>query len=380
VDRRKFLAIAGGGAVLAAVGGLGALATRTPEKALQPWSDAGSLYTDPRKRALSYAILAPNPHNRQPWRVDLSTPDRAILLVDTNRMLPFTDPYNRQITIGLGCFLEVMRMAAAQDGYRVEFDLFPAGSDSQLLDDRPVANAVFLKDESVLADPLFQYVMNRRSLKEPYDLERPVGSDILTEIQGAAAITMVASSNEAASVQALRKLTHDALQLEVDTPRTYQESVDLFRIGKAEIESSPDGIAFSGPLFETLHLLGLFTRESAVDGSSSGYKQGIAAILRNTDTAMAHIWQVTTGNTREDQINAGRDWVRINLAATSNGVGVQPLSQALQEYPEMKSLYDEVHRKLAPNGGTVQMLARLGYAEAVSASPRWPLTAKIVKE
>jgi len=380
MDRRKFLAIAGGGVVLAAAGRLGALATRTPDKASQPWSDAGSLYTDPRKRALSYANLAPNPHNRQPWRVDLSTPDQAILLVDTHRMLPFTDPFNRQITIGLGCFLEVMRMAAAQDGYRVEFDLFPAGADSKSLDSRPVANAVFVKDESVSADPLFQHVMNRRSLKEPYDLERPVASDILADIQGAASFTSADSTNETASVQGLRRLTHDALQLEVDTPRTYQESVDLFRIGKAEIESNPDGIGFSGPMFETLHLFGLFTRESAVDRSSAAYKQGIATILRNTDTAMAHIWQVTVSNTREDQINAGRDWVRINLAATANAVAVQPLSQALQEYPEMKLLYDKVHRKLAPNGGTVQMLARLGYAEAVSASPRWPLQAKIVKE
>jgi len=379
VDRRKFLAVTSGGAVLAATG-LGVLATRTPDKTLRPWTDAGSRYTDPRKSALSYAILAPNPHNRQPWQVDLSTPDQAILLVDTKRLLPHTDPFNRQITIGLGCFLEVMRMGAAQQGYRVEIDLFPAGADSKSLDSRPVANAVFFKDESVPADPLFQHVMNRRSLKEPYDLDRPVGSDILVDIQGAANTTITDSSNATASVQALRKLTHDALQLEIDTPRTYQESVDLFRIGKTEIESNPDGISFSGPLFETLHLLGLFTRETAVDRSSSAYKQGIAAILRNTDTAMAHIWQVTPSNTREEQINAGGDWVRINLAATANGVAVQPLSQALQEYPEMKPLYDEVHRKLAPAGGTVQMLARLGYAEAVSASPRWPLEAKIVKE
>jgi len=380
VDRRKFLAITGGGVVLAAAAGFGTFATRTPDKALMPWSDAGSLYSDPRKRALSYAILAPNPHNRQPWQVDLSISDRVILLVDTERLLPFTDPFNRQITIGLGCFLEVMRMSAAQQGYRVEFDLFPIGSDGRSLDSRPVANAVFFKDENVLVDPLFQHVMNRRSLKEPYDLTRPVGFDILADIQGAANVTMADSSNETASVQALRKLTHDALQLEIDTPRTYQESVDLFRIGKAEIESNPDGIDFSGPLFEILHLFGLFTRKSAVDTSSSAYKQGIAAILRNTDTAMAHIWQVTTNNTREDQIDAGRDWVRINLAATSNGVAVQPLSQALQEFPEMKSLYDEVHRKLAPEGGTVQMLARLGYAEAAPPSPRWPLRAKIVKE
>lgn len=120
------------------------------------------------------------------------------------------------------------------------------------------------------------------------------------------------------------------------------------------------------------------TREGSLDTSSSMFSEGKKVVLANTDTAMAHLWQVSTGNSRTDQINAGRDWVRLNLAATAEGVGMQPLSQALQEYAEMKPHYDQVHKLLAPQGGTVQMLARLGYAEPVPPSPRWPLEAKIV--
>ena len=73
------------------------------------------------------------------------------------------------------------------------------------------------------------------------------------------------------------------------------------------------------------------------------------------------------------------DWVRINLAATAAGLGIQPLSQALQEYPEMDRLYRQVHTMLAPDGGTVQMLARLGYADPVAPSPRWPLETRILR-
>ncbi|MDQ7069355.1 MAG: hypothetical protein Q9M48_01160 [Rhodobacterales bacterium] len=142
VNRRKFLSIVGGGVVLAATGAGGFLATRTPQKALAPWGKAGN-YEEPRRRALSYAILAPNPHNRQPWVVDLSQSGKIFLYVDTDRMLPHTDPYNRQITIGLGCFLEMLRMAAAQDGYRATIKAFPEGSDSAALDRRPVAEVRF---------------------------------------------------------------------------------------------------------------------------------------------------------------------------------------------------------------------------------------------
>jgi hypothetical protein len=110
------------------------------------------------------------------------------------------------------------------------------------------------------------------------------------------------------------------------------------------------------------------------------FAQGRDAVLANTDTAMAHFWLVTGSNTRQDQIAAGRDWVRVHLAATALGLGLQPLSQALQEFPEMAACYAQAHQKLAPAGGTVQMLARLGYATPVGPSPRWPLDAKIIAE
>lgn len=380
MNRRNFLTLAGGGIVLAAGATFGVVATRSPEQALAPWAQAGSLYDEPRKRALSYAILAPNPHNRQPWLVDLSTPDQIVLRVDTDRLLPQTDPFNRQITIGLGCFLEVMRMAAAEDGYRVEFQLFPDGESPERLDKRTVAVASFTKDTSIRRDPLFAYVLSRRSIKEPYDLTKNVPSDALARIAAAATNgSTLGGSNDMQSVETLRSLTHDALVIEIETPHTYQESVDLFRIGKSEIEANPDGIDFSGPLFESLHLVGAKTREAALDQSSSVFAQGKNAVLANTDTAMAHVWQVSVGNSRVDQINAGRDWVRVHLAATAEGLAMQPLSQALQEYIEMKPLYEKIHKMLAPTGGTVQMLARLGYAAQVPPSPRWPLEAKILK-
>ncbi len=380
MNRRKFLLLAGGGFVLAAGAGIGTIASRSPDKALRPWLDAGSLYREPRKRALSYAILAPNPHNQQPWQVDLSEENRVILTVDQNRMLPHTDPFARQITIGFGCFIEVLRMAAVADGYTVTFDLFPEGEDMTRLDQFPVAVATFVKDPDVQPDPLFRHVLDRRSLKVPYDPEKTVPDNSLAAISKAAIHARVFTTNDKARVGTLRDLTRKALLIEIETPRTYRESVDLFRIGKHEIEANPDGIDFSGPLFELLNATGQFSREAALDLESTAFAQGKASVLANVDTAMAHVWQVTQGNSRVDQIRAGQDWVRINLAATAEGIGTQPLSQALQEYPEMKTLYQHAHSQLAPDGGTVQMLARLGYAAPAPASPRWPLSAKIIKE
>lgn len=378
LTRRGMLFLIGGGAVLAAGGGLGYAATRSPQTAYLPWQMAGS-YSDPRMRALSWALLAPNPHNRQPWLADLAEEGVVTLYADPDRMLPHTDPFNRQITIGLGCFLELLRMAAAEDGFRVETTRFPQGAGAQALDRRPVARLTFHADPAVLRDPLFAQVPARRSNKEPFDMNRPVASAVLPQL---AAVVRNGSrfggTVDQAEIAEWRALTHDALRIEVQTPRTYGESVNLFRIGHQEVDANPDGIDFTGPLFETLRLTGQFTREAAHDPTSMAYKSGMNAIFANTDSAMGHIWLVTRDNSRKTQIATGADWLRVNLAATALGLGVQPLSQALQEFPEMAEPYRQVHDRLAPGGGTVQMLARIGYGAVTGHSPRWPLESRIL--
>jgi hypothetical protein len=377
LSRRKTLALIGGGTILAASAGAGFAVTRSPRTAHLPWELAGT-YDEPRRRALSWALLAPSPHNQQPWLADLSEEGVVTLHSDPGRLLPHTDPFNRQITIGMGGFLEIMRMAAAEDGYRVDLALFPDGEDPLALDDRPIARAVFVADPEVARDPLFAQVPHRRSLKEPYDTARPLSADALAAIGAAATMTLVDTTADPTRVQEMRDLSTEAFVIEFGTPRTMKESVDLFRIGAREVDANPDGLDFSGPMFETLRLAGLFTREGSLDPNGFSARSALDMVSRNMQTAVAHLWQVTPTNTRADQIRAGMDWVRLNLKATELGIGMQPLSQALQEFPEMAPLYARVHEMLAPAGGTVQMWARLGYGPTVGPSPRWPLDAKIV--
>ena len=377
LTRRKTIALLGGGAILAAGGAGGYSVTRKPQLALAPWEHAGT-YTEPRMKALSYAILAPNPHNKQPWLVDLRQPNEVTLTVDLNRLLPHTDPFNRQIVIGLGCFLEVMALAAAADGFRVELDLFPDGEDQRALDQRRVAVARFLPGQGTPEPALFDHVLQRRSLKVPYDLERPVENAVLQSLAAAVVKgSTVGTTNIKTDVDALREMTTQALEVELRTPRTYKESVDLFRIGHREVDANPDGIDFSGVQFETLRLFGLFSRAGALDPGGMSFQAGIDLVNANARSGKAYVWLTTAGNSRTEQIQAGRDWVRLNLAATAMGLGVQPMSQPLQEYPEMKKHYDDVHARLAPDGAIVQMLGRLGYGKMTPPSPRWHIDQKV---
>lgn len=366
LTRRKTLALIGGGCVLAAgTAAAGFVGTRTPRDAQRPWTLAGG-YDDPRLNALSFALLAPNPHNLQPWKVALVGGDGLRLYHDTTRRLPETDPFDRQITIGLGCFLEQMVLAASAAGWAVDLRLFPQGQDT----DAPVAEARFAQGAS--ADPLAAHILARRSCKAPFG-DRAVPAALANELEALADI-----HTDARMVSALKKLTWEAWLVETMTPHTMQESIDLMRMGKAEINATPDGIDLGGPFLESLMLAGVLTRESLADQHSISFEQGKISYRDMLDATPAYAVLTSADNSRVAQIEAGRRWLRLNLATTGMGLSLHPVSQALQEYPEMAEHYRTAHGLLAPEGQTVQMLGRLGYGPASPRTPRWPLEAKLI--
>jgi len=375
MNRRTFFATAGASLVAVSGAGAGAFAlTRTPSAALAPWDRAGK-GTDPRLRAFGFAILAPNPHNRQPWLIELIGNDGAMIYCNLNKRLPETDPFDRQITIGFGCFLELLRLAAADSGYAVTVTPFPDGEPEPRLDQRPIAHVRFRRQADTARDPLFGQARRRRSNKEPFDTDRPVAAATLQQLARAADNTVaIGTTADPEPVATLRDLTWRAHLLESTTPRTLMESVRLMRIGKAEIEASPDGIDLGGPMLELLKAVGVLNRDTLADPNSTAFAQGLDMYREIMGTAMAYIWVTTAGNRRVDQLAAGRAWLRINLQAAALGVALHPVSQTLQEFAEMRPLYDDVHGRLLPSGQVrVQMLGRLGYGVAVDPSPRWPL-------
>lgn len=121
---RSFIRLMGGGMVLAAGG---TVAATMPDAATQPWRHPGA-HADTRRFMLAHALLAPNPHNRQPWIADLRESGVIHLMCDGQQLLPETDPHGRQILIGCGAFLELAVIAGAQQGIKVDAKPLPDGA------------------------------------------------------------------------------------------------------------------------------------------------------------------------------------------------------------------------------------------------------------
>jgi hypothetical protein len=178
-----------------------------------------------------------------------------------------------------------------------------------------------------------------------------------------------------------RAIAREAWRIELVTPRTVMESMKVLRVGPTEIAQHRDGISINEPMVRALAAVGLFDRSKAPGPDDSATTQQVKDFNAKIEATPAFFWMVTDGNDRRTQVNAGRAYVRAQLAATAQGLSMHPLQQALQEYPEQAGPYAAIHRLVGAQtpGQTVQMWARLGYAPPVGAAPRRGLEAHLVR-
>jgi hypothetical protein len=385
MNRRRFIRVAGGGVILAAGAAATGCSSAMPAEAIAPWQGPGQ-ESDIRRWILGYAILAPHSHNLQSWLVDLSVPDRILLRCDLQRLLPETDPYSRQIMMSHGTFIELLDIAARERGLRTEITLFPEGVFAQdKLDTRPVASIRLVGDPAVPKDPLFAQILKRHTHRGAYDLARPVPASAWQAMAAAVQpnplrFGFVAADRPEVLAQQ-RAVAAEAWRIEMVTPRAIMESFKVLRVGPDEVARHRDGLTLLDPTVVWMSRLGLFDRSKVPGPDDYATTSQIKDFNAKLDSTPGFLWLVTEANDRTTQVHAGRAYVRVQLAATAQGVVMQPLQQALQEYPEQASPHAKIRRLLdadAP-GQTVQMWARVGVAPPAAPAPRRGVDAHIVR-
>ncbi len=165
------------------------------------------------------------------------------------------------------------------------------------------------------------------------------------------------------------------MRIEVANESTHAETIEMFRFNDEEMEKYRDGfgVAQSGTkgfnkfMIETFFL----KRDKALPPDSSFSKGAIKLTEKQAESAAAYGWITSKTNTRLDQLRVGRAYERTNLISSALGLAQHPMSQILQEYSDMNSLQNELKQFLGiPDGHTIQILFRLGYADPVVHSPR----------
>lgn len=382
-DRRNFIKISSTTAGVVLVPGIftGCFTkSEKMQKEVSAWDGHKYDEKDIRIIVLSYAILAPNPHNKQPWLIQLKDESNFDLYVDTNRTLPHTDPPFRQLHIGQGTFLENLNLAALNFGYKAIINYFPQGQYSNsVIENKPVASIQLIQDKSITKDPLFDQILVRQSNKRAYDNEKAplkqlkmLQSKIKEELENGFSLNITSKTEH---MEKLRDIMVNSMKIESNNHDRDMETIKMFRFSKEEVNKYKDGfgLAQSGVtgikkfLIENLFL----SRDSAEKDPISFGKEAISMTQNQVDSTTTFGWLTTTNNNRLDQVKAGRAYERINLLANSLGLEIHPMSQVLQEYSDMNGLQKEFLNYLkVPKGHTVQMFFRIGTAAKVEHSPR----------
>jgi hypothetical protein len=163
-------------------------------------------------------------------------------------------------------------------------------------------------------------------------------------------------------------------RVEFGTPATWAESANAMRVGTAAVAAEPSGVSVLGTMVWWGDKLGMLDLASLRSTDGVAAKTAVDTSIDAARNTHAWAWLISADNSRRSQIEAGRAYMRTDLAAASLGLAIQPNSQVLQEFPEMAALYDNFHREVGvSHPSRVQMFVRLGYASRPEPAPRRPL-------
>ena len=331
--------------------------------------------SDPILMAINVGITAPNSHNTQPWKFRIISPLEMILYVDEKRILPVTDPPVRQVHISQGTFLELLSIGASQLGYSAKIELFPEGTYPSIEPGKkPVAHVQLVKDASA-PDSLYSMVAERHTNRAEYEgpMISPAELEKVEADAGAGYAKRVAIYGD--DMKPYLPLMNSAMELETMTYRLSDETRGWFRFSDREIQEKRDGLGlpdqgvtgFTRWMIETFFL----SREPEKFHDPANNKLFLDRYKKKIDSARALYYWSTSSNTIVDWVKTGRDYARFQLAMMKAGLRMHPLSQILQEFPEMDDLrakFEKISGVSAP--AKIQMIVRIGRSDYKYFTPR----------
>ncbi|WP_034261606.1 Acg family FMN-binding oxidoreductase [Bacillus sp. J33] len=343
----------------------------------EPWMNSYyKRYSDPRVQLAAHGILAPSGHNMQPWQVRLD-PDPKIfyLYSDPNKLVPLADPLARQTLISQGTFLEYLQAAGERLGYKLEIELFPEGEYDEndlktSMKTKPVAKISIQPDKSK-ENPLYEHLFKPDTNRSPYKDKELTSQEIKTlkEINNEPDLKLEIFQSDS-DRKTLGEFAVNGAKIESSLKRINEESANLFRANEYQKNKYRYGYSVEGQGISGMkkHIMqGLITLFPAINSEKTSADLFVKSTQTAVDHTPAYAMIISKDNSRVSQIKAGRLYSRFVLKSHSLGIVVQPPSQVLEEYPEMKEQYEKIHAKYAKDGYTIQMFVRIG--SPTSASP-----------
>jgi nitroreductase len=302
----------------------------------------GALHIEQQMRSLvRYAVLAPSTRNSQPWRFTIER-NTVRVWADPSRRLPAADPDGRELFLSLGCALENLLAAGALLGYRYEVACVP---DPRAPDLAAVVRFHPSFRTPSAHGPTLETLQLRRTAYRPF-LAREISPPSLERLRlvaGEPGVRFVLCdrpdrrrSADVLSVRAVAILFGD---------EDYQREL---------LAGEGDGAVWLAGQSGRLTVSQLQPARRLA--------QQLSAVLRSAPL-LGVIGSL--GDSPVDRLRSGRVLERLWLAATAEGLAMQPVGYALAAPATREAL-----AALFPEAGPrPQQLVRVGYAVARDGAP-----------
>ena len=199
---------------------------------------------------LAHALLAPSPHNVQPWRVRILDDTNAELWIEKRRTLPKEDVTGSFIILTMGIFIETLRIVASHHGLALEDEPIhaPDWYAAEHLESMagplfPFARLRLRTDDAIEPGPALELLDRRRTSRLPYGPD-PVDAAASLRLDEVARAWghRYAQITDAARIERLLDLNVDAVFEDLNHAPYHDELVGWIRYTHAESGAHRDGL------------------------------------------------------------------------------------------------------------------------------------------
>ena len=331
--------------------------------------EATALWTD----LLATAILAPSPHNVQPWAVRIADRKTAVLFVDLQRALPKEDVTGSFLISAMGTFLETLAIAASNAQLRLEYELL---CDLTTLPSRicvadellPFAQLRLASADATKAEYTKEDVERRATARMAYEIAAVPETDLrrVGDVASAHGLRFGFTQDEA-TIRVMLGVNVDALFYDLNDPKYHDEIAMWFRCGVREERAHQDGLSSRCMCMSPMEL-SIAKRSPAVlrvplvrDIAGLYYRRTLATPC--VGWLSGDFWEP------EAALRCGHALMRCWLTITQLGLSLHPLGNLVTNR-------DAAARIASLTGAKdIWFIFKLGYARNVPKSLRRPVAA-----
>ena len=344
------LALIGAGASYSEVLRMGSMAEYNASVA----ATRRALATNPEVRDfIRYATLAPNGHNTQPWRFEVSD-SQILILPDFARRTPVVDPDDHHIFVSLGAAAENLALACAARGRAGEISFNSAGDGA----------AMFTFGGGPAPEvALFDAIVHRQSTRAEYNGRAVAVADlqVLVKASETPGVDLVLITDRP-RMDSVRDLVVTGNSAQLADRAFVHELKSWVRFNPRQAMTSGDGLfaaASGNPALPDWLGPSLFAIVLEPDADNDKYARQIRSSAGLAVFVSAH-------DDKEHWVRAGRACQRFALQATALGMKLAFINQPV----EVARLRPELAALVGMPGRRPDIVMRFGYGPNLPFSAR----------